>query len=39
MGEKTNEQKAKSKRDSNADRSIRVPNFRMPNIRSMKRKI
>ena len=39
MGDETAEQKAKAKKDSNADRKIKMPRINMPSIRSLKRGI
>ena len=39
MDGKTEEQKAKAKKDSKADRSIKMHRTKMPSIRSLKRVI
>ena len=39
MEKKTEEQKAKSKKDSKKDRSIKMHRTKMPSIRSLKRGI
>ncbi len=39
MDEDTDAQKEKSRKDSKKDKSIRMPKFNMPSIRSLKRGI
>ena len=39
MEEETEEQKEKAKKDSKADRSIKMHRTRLPSIRSLKREI